>query len=201
MQARASAGLTDGGPPARLLVVDDDDAVRDATVALLRGFGHTVVAADSGQAALDLLEHDRDFDLLIVDLAMPQMHGAAFARRARSLVPNVPTLFVTGYAGMHWLGEISKDHLLKKAVPPRRPRREAARGAGERRLGDDGPQPAGARCSRTAPSSAPIGRTTSSSTPASRQAANSVRSRSTRPSAAAALGRSGSRPCSSSDFR
>ncbi len=106
--------VTDGGPPARLLVVDDDDTVREATVALLNGFGHEVVAFDSGEAALDLLERDRAFDLLIVDLAMPHMHGGVFAMRARRLVPNVRTLFVTGYADRHWLGEISKAHVLKK---------------------------------------------------------------------------------------
>ena len=41
---------------------------------------------------------DRQFDLLIVDLAMPNMHGDEFAARARGLIPGVPTLFVTGYA-------------------------------------------------------------------------------------------------------
>jgi CheY-like chemotaxis protein len=57
-----------------------------------------VIEAAGGEDALDLLEKDRQFDLLIVDLAMPNMHGDEFAARARELVPGVPTLFVTGYA-------------------------------------------------------------------------------------------------------
>jgi CheY-like chemotaxis protein len=57
-----------------------------------------VIEAASGEDALDLLEKERQFDLLIVDLAMPNMHGDEFAARARELVPGVPTLFVTGYA-------------------------------------------------------------------------------------------------------
>src|SRR5260370_23941049 len=45
-----------------------------------------------GQDALDLLERDRQFDLLIVDLAMPNMNGDEFAARAPGLLPGVPTL-------------------------------------------------------------------------------------------------------------
>jgi CheY-like chemotaxis protein len=86
------------GPPSRILVVDDNSAVRTITAVMIRTLGHDVIEAAAGQDALDLLERDRQFDLLIVDLAMPNMHGDEFAARARELVPGVPTLFVTGYA-------------------------------------------------------------------------------------------------------
>ena len=86
------------GPPSRLLVVDDNSAVRNITAVMIRTLGHDVIEAAGGQDALDLLERDRKFDLLIVDLAMPNMHGDEFAARARGLIPGVPTLFVTGYA-------------------------------------------------------------------------------------------------------
>ena len=86
------------GPPSRILVVDDNSAVRTITAAMIRTLGHDVIEAAGGQDALDLLETDRQFDLLIVDLAMPNMHGDEFAARARGLAPGVPTLFVTGYA-------------------------------------------------------------------------------------------------------
>jgi CheY-like chemotaxis protein len=49
--------------------------------------GHDAIEAAGGQEALDLLERDRDFDLLMVDLAMPNMHGDEFAERARGLIP------------------------------------------------------------------------------------------------------------------
>jgi PAS domain S-box-containing protein len=90
--------LCKAGPPSRILVVDDNSAVRSITAAMIRTLGHDVIEAAGGQDALDLLEKDRQFDLLIVDLAMPNMHGDEFAARAREVVPGVPTLFVTGYA-------------------------------------------------------------------------------------------------------
>ena len=79
-------------------MVDDNSAVRTITAVMIRTLGHDVIEAAGGEDALDLLEKDRQFDLLIVDLAMPNMHGDEFAARARGLVPGVPTLFVTGYA-------------------------------------------------------------------------------------------------------
>jgi PAS domain S-box-containing protein len=87
-----------GGPPSRILVVDDNSAVRTITAIMIRTLGHEVIEAAGGQDALDLLERDRQFDLMIVDLAMPNMHGDEFAAQARRLIPGVPTLFVTGYA-------------------------------------------------------------------------------------------------------
>jgi len=65
---------------------------------MVNTLGHDVVEATSGQDALKLLERDRKFDLLVVDLAMPNMPGDEFAASARELIPGVPTLFVTGYA-------------------------------------------------------------------------------------------------------
>jgi PAS domain S-box-containing protein len=104
----------DAGPPSRILVVDDDDGVREVAALMVKGFGHEVVEANSGAAALDILESDKRFDAMIVDLAMPRMHGAVFAISARSLVPGLPTLFVTGYTDPHWLRDISSEQLLKK---------------------------------------------------------------------------------------
>jgi CheY-like chemotaxis protein/two-component sensor histidine kinase len=90
--------LCNSGPPSRILVVDDNSAVRTITAVMIRTLGHDVIEAAGGEDALDLLEKDRQFDLLIVDLAMPNMHGDEFAAKAREFVPGVPTLFVTGYA-------------------------------------------------------------------------------------------------------
>jgi PAS domain S-box-containing protein len=102
------------GPPSRILVVDDNSAVRAITAIMLRTFGHDAIEATGGQEALDLLERDRQFDLLMVDLAMPNMHGDEFAARARELIPGVPTLFVTGYAEPGQLGQRTRRDILKK---------------------------------------------------------------------------------------
>jgi CheY-like chemotaxis protein/two-component sensor histidine kinase len=102
------------GPPSRVLLVDDDSAVRTVTATLLRTFGHEVIESASGEAAIDLLGRDREFDLLIIDLAMPNMHGGEFATRARRLIPGVPTLFVTGYTEARRVREMTQGHVLKK---------------------------------------------------------------------------------------
>jgi PAS domain S-box-containing protein len=104
----------DAGPPSRVLVVDDNSAVRAITATMLRTLGHDTVEATGGEDALDLLEHDRQFDLLIVDLAMPNMLGDEFAARARELIPGVPALFVTGYAEPGRMRQQPEDGILKK---------------------------------------------------------------------------------------
>jgi len=102
------------GPPSRILLVDDDSAVRTVTGTLLRTFGHEVIESASGEAALDFLERDQRFDLLIIDVAMPNMHGGEFATRARRFIPGVPTLFVSGYTEERRIHEMTQGHVLKK---------------------------------------------------------------------------------------
>jgi PAS domain S-box-containing protein len=104
----------DAGPPSRILVVDDNSAVRTITAIMLRTLGHGAIEAAGGQEALDLLERDRHFDLLMVDLAMPNMHGDEFAARAQELIPGVPTLFVTGYAEPGQMRQRTQREILKK---------------------------------------------------------------------------------------
>ncbi|HMD66484.1 MAG TPA: PAS domain S-box protein [Stellaceae bacterium] len=107
-------GQCDAGPPSRILVVDDDSAVRAITGIMLRTLGHDAIEAAGGQDALNLLAHDRKFHLLIVDLAMPNMHGEEFAARARVLIPDVPLLFVTGYAERGRVRQRTAGEMLKK---------------------------------------------------------------------------------------
>ena len=104
----------DAGPPSRILVVDDNSAVRAITAIMLRTLGHEAIEAAGGQDALDLLAGDRQFDLLMVDLAMPNMHGDEFVARARNLIPEVPTLFVTGYAEPGRVRQRPEGDMLKK---------------------------------------------------------------------------------------
>jgi CheY-like chemotaxis protein len=81
---------------------------------MLRTLGHDAIEAAGGQEALDLLERDQHFDLLMIDLAMPNMHGDEFAARAREIIPGVPTLFVTGYAEPGQLSQRTQREILKK---------------------------------------------------------------------------------------
>jgi PAS domain S-box-containing protein len=82
---------------ATILVVDDDDDVRDFLVESLESLGHTVYRAADGEEALACV-HAECPDLALIDYAMPGMHGAEVARLARASYPELPIVFVTGYA-------------------------------------------------------------------------------------------------------
>ncbi len=83
---------------ARILLVDDDEAVRLATREVLEDLGHEVVDAAGGRDALAILSEDPAFDLLATDFAMAEMNGGAVAEAVRQSFPSMPILFVTGYA-------------------------------------------------------------------------------------------------------
>jgi signal transduction histidine kinase/CheY-like chemotaxis protein len=80
----------------RLLVIDDDPAVRAAIVRPLEEEGHVVDAVSDGPTALAALGQ-RGFDLVLVDFAMPGMDGAEFIRRARKVRKDSRFLIVSGY--------------------------------------------------------------------------------------------------------
>ncbi|AWN38704.1 hybrid sensor histidine kinase/response regulator [Methylobacterium radiodurans] len=86
-----------GARPA-LLVVDDDAGVREVTVTRLVEAGYAVREAASGLQALAALEADPCVDLVVIDFAMPGMNGAEAAIELRKRWPQIPVLFVTGYA-------------------------------------------------------------------------------------------------------
>jgi two-component system NtrC family sensor kinase len=83
--------------PRRLLLVDDDPSVRASIRAMLEELEHEVIEAAGGVEALQVLERDRRFDLLVIDFAMPSMNGAQLAAEVMRLWPMAPILFVTGY--------------------------------------------------------------------------------------------------------
>jgi len=97
----------------RVLVVDDDPPVREITASMLRTMGAEVVEAGSGGAALELLGGD-GFDLLVVDFAMPGMNGAELAAVCAKKWPNLPVLFVTGYADLTALSSFSDEQIVQK---------------------------------------------------------------------------------------
>ncbi|WP_334162192.1 response regulator [Phenylobacterium sp.] len=98
----------------RVLVVDDDSAVREVTAGILGDLGYGVIEAGSGGAALDVLDREPGVDLVLLDFAMPGMNGAEVAREARARRPDVPILFVTGYADTAALEEAGEDGILRK---------------------------------------------------------------------------------------
>jgi PAS domain S-box-containing protein len=82
-----------------ILLVEDNEMVRDLTRSMLVGLGYTVVAADSGPAALDLCATPGlKIDLLLSDVVMPDMRGPELGERLRAVRPDLQVLFMSGYA-------------------------------------------------------------------------------------------------------
>jgi len=81
-----------------VLVVDDDSLVLTSTVLLLEDLGHRVISATSGAQALEQFDNEPNIDLLITDMAMPQMNGAQLAQAIRFFKPGLPIILATGYA-------------------------------------------------------------------------------------------------------
>jgi PAS domain S-box-containing protein len=84
------------GREAVVLLVDDDDLVRDGASAVLEALGHRVLGAENAAEALAILQGGATIDVLVTDYAMPGMSGAALIREVRRLVPDLPVLVMTG---------------------------------------------------------------------------------------------------------
>ncbi len=99
----------------RVLVVDDDPPVREITATMLRTMGAEVIEAGSGGSALEMLgAGGAGFDLLVVDFAMPGMNGAELAQTVAKKWPDLPILFVTGYADLSAISSVSEDRIVQK---------------------------------------------------------------------------------------
>ncbi|HUO12521.1 MAG TPA: ATP-binding protein [Caulobacteraceae bacterium] len=96
-----------------ILLVDDDEAVRDTTAAMLEELGFKVIQVGSGGGALEILDSERKIDLLLIDFAMPGMNGAEVARAATTKRPGLPILFVTGYADLAALADAGHPVIRK----------------------------------------------------------------------------------------
>jgi PAS domain S-box-containing protein len=82
-----------------VLVVEDEDALREVTRRILARNGHTVLTAASGAEAIELAEsYDGEIHLLLTDVVMPQMLGKEVAERIRAIRKGVEVLFMSGYA-------------------------------------------------------------------------------------------------------
>jgi CheY-like chemotaxis protein len=94
---RAPAPFRLGRPTEIILVVEDEDRVRNNSVEALRELGYTVLHAGSGPEALALIEAGQDVTLLFTDVVMPGMTGRQLADRAVELLPRLRVVFTTGY--------------------------------------------------------------------------------------------------------
>ena len=83
----------------RILLAEDEEAMRTYLARALQNAGYEVVAVDRGTAALPLL-CDQHFDLLLSDIVMPEMDGIELAQRCAEVSPATKVMFITGFAAV-----------------------------------------------------------------------------------------------------
>ena len=105
-----------------ILLVEDEDMVRELAAEIFRGNGYTVLDAPNGAAALEISDrHDGRIDLLVTDLVMPGMNGIELAERVSAARPGTLILYMSGYAedARKHLGRMGKGRaFLQKPITP-----------------------------------------------------------------------------------
>ncbi|WP_018408337.1 CHASE3 domain-containing protein [Methylocystis rosea] len=86
-----------GRPEELVLIVEDDDTARRVTAQGVRELGYSVLEAENGRAAIDIIRRRADIALMVTDVVMPDMDGARLAREAVFRRHSLRVLFITGY--------------------------------------------------------------------------------------------------------
>jgi two-component system cell cycle response regulator CpdR len=90
--------MTDSNAP-RILLAEDEDAMRAYLARALTNAGYRVETVDRGTDAIPLLESE-EFDLLLSDIVMPEMDGIELAQRCAEISPRTKVMFITGFAAV-----------------------------------------------------------------------------------------------------
>lgn len=83
----------------KIIIAEDDKALRRFLVRALSNAGYEVVDFDNGYAAFERMQAE-PFSLLLTDILMPEMDGIELARRAREMDPDLKIMFITGFAAV-----------------------------------------------------------------------------------------------------
>lgn len=100
---------------AHILIVDDDPAMLSFLSNALEKAGHTVTIKENGQDALDILQSDQDFDLILSDVIMPGIDGIELSKEAARLLPDLKIMFITGFSAVA-LGDKNPEKTGKDVI-------------------------------------------------------------------------------------
>jgi len=104
----------------KILIVDDEEIVRDALSEWLDNLGYQTTAVNDGFKAIELVELD-DWDVALVDLKMPKMNGIELLRRLREIKPDLPVIIITGHGSVDSavmaMKEGAADYVMKPFNP------------------------------------------------------------------------------------
>ena len=96
--------------PARILVIDDEDYVRDILSQMLRVKGHQVVVASNGEEGIERFKNEI-FDLVFTDLGMPKISGWEVGKTIKKMNPKVPIVMITG-----WGMELNREKMKESGI-------------------------------------------------------------------------------------
>jgi DNA-binding NtrC family response regulator len=103
-----------------ILVVDDDEAIREGMRRILEAEGYLVIPSASGRTAIETIQ-ERDFDVVITDLKMPGMDGIEVLKTIKILQPEIPVMIITGYSTVDTAVDAMKngafDYIAKPFTP------------------------------------------------------------------------------------
>ncbi len=109
------------GGTGTVLVVDDEDLVRDVCVEVLRAAGYDVLTASDGEEALEVYaSHGRRIDLVLLDLSMPGMGGRRCLKEILTRYPDARVVVATGYVGDNHTADLLEEGALKVLHKPYR---------------------------------------------------------------------------------
>jgi two-component system cell cycle sensor histidine kinase/response regulator CckA len=94
----SSAAALDADPRGRILLVEDEEVVRDVVTMMLEQHGFEVVAVEDALTALSACQSGEQFDLLLTDLVMPSMNGVELAAAVREQAPSTRVVYMSGYS-------------------------------------------------------------------------------------------------------
>jgi DNA-binding NtrC family response regulator len=104
----------------RILIVDDEEVVRHSYRRILSGDGYTVAAASNGEKALKIME-DNPFDVILLDVRMPEMNGLQVLKAIKERWPESEVVIITGYPSIQGAKEAVRlgafDYLTKPVAP------------------------------------------------------------------------------------
>jgi CheY-like chemotaxis protein len=95
---------------ARILVIDDEEPVRDVLSRMLKTKGHEVVVASNGEEGIDRFK-DGKFDLVLTDLGMPKISGWEVGKTIKGMDPKVPVAMITG-----WGMELNREKMAESGI-------------------------------------------------------------------------------------
>ncbi|MBR1948576.1 MAG: response regulator [Alphaproteobacteria bacterium] len=115
---RSSSAVEKDSHPARILFVEDEDSVRAFAVRALKKKGYNVVDSNSAENALDILENDKNFDLLLTDMVLPGMSGAQLTNKVKELLPDILVILASGYSEDIARKEVDNTHEFEFIAKP-----------------------------------------------------------------------------------